>query len=59
MFEGHIAHDLARTKTPLTRIDFDETVNQNLPAAPDYHWALPIPKRELDANENMTQNEGY
>ena len=58
-FEGHIAYDYARCKKALVRTDFDETVNKDIPAAPDYHWALPIPKRELDANENMTQNEGY
>lgn len=59
MFEGHIVYDLARTQTALKRTDFDGTVNQNIPAAPDYRWAMPIPKREMDANPNMTQNEGY
>ena len=58
-FEGHIAYDYARTKKALNRNDFDGTVNQNIPAAPDTHWALPIPKRELDANKNMVQNPGY
>ena len=59
MFEGHIVYDYARTQTALTRVDFDGTVNQNIPAAPDYRWAMPIPKREMDANPNMTQNPGY
>ena len=59
MFEGHYVYDLARTKTPLVRKDFDGTVNKDLPAAPDYHWAMPIPKREMDANPNMEQNPGY
>lgn len=59
MFEGHIVYDLSRTQTALNRTDFDGTVNQNIPAAPDYRWAMPIPKRELDANPNMTQNTGY
>jgi hypothetical protein len=59
MFEGHIVYDLARTQTALKRTDFDGTVNKDIPAAPDYRWAMPIPKRELDANRNMTQNEGY
>ena len=58
-FEGHIVYDYARTMKQLTRTDFDGTVNQNIPAAPDYHWAMPIPKREMDANPNMTQNTGY
>lgn len=58
-FEGHIVYDYARTAKALNRTDFDGTVNQNIPAAPDYRWAMPIPKREMDANINMTQNEGY
>ena len=59
MFEGHIVYDLARTQTALKRTDFDGTVNKDIPAAPDYRWAMPIPKREMDANPNMTQNPGY
>ena len=59
MFEGHIVYDLARTQTALKRTDFDGTVNKDIPAAPDYRWAMPIPKREMDANPNMTQNTGY
>lgn len=59
MFEGHIVYDLARTQTALSRTDFDGVVNQNIPAAPDYRWAMPIPKREMDANPNMEQNPGY
>jgi len=59
MFEGHIVYDLARTKTALNRVDFDGTINQNIPAAPDYRWAMPIPKAELEANPNMEQNPGY
>ena len=59
MFEGHIVYDYARTQTALVRTDFDDVANKDIPAAPDYRWAMPIPKRELDANPNMTQNEGY
>ena len=59
MFEGHIVYDYARTQRALNRTDFDGTVNKDIPAAPDYRWAMPIPKREMDANPNMTQNEGY
>jgi len=59
MFEGHIVYDYARTKTALIRNDFDGTVNKDIPAAPDYRWALPIPKSEMDANPNMVQNQGY
>ena len=58
-FEGHIVYDYARTKTPLVRTDFDGVKNKDIPAAPDYRWAMPIPKREMDANPNMVQNPGY
>ena len=58
-FEGHIVYDYARTKTALARTDFDGVKNKDIPAAPDYRWAMPIPKREMDANPNMVQNPGY
>lgn len=58
MFEGHIAFDYARTNTSLTRTDFDDVNNKDV-AYPSYMWAMPIPKREMDANPNMTQNPGY
>lgn len=57
-FEGHIAYDYARTNTSLTRKDFDEVKNKDV-AFPSHMWAMPIPKRELDANPNMVQNPGY
>ena len=57
-FEGHIAYDYARTNTSLVRNDFDEVNNKDV-AFPSYMWAMPIPKRELDANPNMVQNPGY
>ena len=58
MFEGHIVYDYARCKRSLTRTDFDEISNKDVPF-PSYRWAMPIPKREMDANPNMEQNEGY
>lgn len=57
-FEGHIAYDYARTKTSLVRTDYDGMTNKDVPF-PNYKWAMPIPKREMDANPNMVQNEGY
>lgn len=57
-FEGHIFYDYARCQKSLTRTDFDEVSNKNV-AFPSYQWALPIPRRELEANDNMVQNEGY
>lgn len=57
-FEGHVAYDYARTGTSLRRTDYDGLSNKDIDF-PSYRWALPIPKRELEANPNMTQNEGY
>jgi len=57
-FEGHQLFDLARTKRDLVRVDYDGSVNQNV-SFPDYKWAFPIPTAEMDANENMVQNDNY
>ncbi|MDA3928235.1 MAG: RagB/SusD family nutrient uptake outer membrane protein [Prolixibacteraceae bacterium] len=57
-FEGHQLFDLARTKRSLTRTDYDGAVNKDI-TFPDHRWAMPIPKAEIDANENMVQNDGY
>lgn len=57
-FEGHIAYDYARTKTSLVRTDYDGISNKDIPF-PSEKWAMPIPKREMDANPNMQQNPGY
>lgn len=57
-FEGHQLFDLARTKRELKRTDYDGALNKDIPF-PNYRWAMPIPKTEVDANENMVQNDGY
>jgi len=58
-FEGHIIYDYARTQTSLVRTDYNGTdITKNIPF-PSYMWALPIPKREMDANPNMVQNDEY
>lgn len=57
-FEGQIVYDYARTNTSISRTDFDETKNKDV-TFPSYMWAMPIPKREMDANPNMVQNPGY
>jgi len=57
-FEGHIAFDYARCNRSLTRTDFDDVSNKDVPY-PSYMWAMPIPKREMDANPSMVQNPGY
>ncbi len=57
-FEGQIVYDYARTQTSLVRTDYDGVANKDVPF-PSYKWALPIPKREIDANPNMVQNDEY
>jgi len=57
-FEGHQLFDLARTKRSLTRNDYGGSANKDVPF-PDFKWAMPIIQAEIDANENMVQNEGY
>ena len=60
-WEGHYLYDLARWGKPVIREGGNFALinmNQNV-AFPDYRWALPIPKRELELNENLVQNEGY
>ncbi|MGC9342477.1 MAG: RagB/SusD family nutrient uptake outer membrane protein, partial [Bacteroidales bacterium] len=54
-FEGHLWFDYARTKRASS---ISDRPDQSL-AADSYKWALPIPKRELDVNENLFQNTGY
>ncbi|NHB68718.1 RagB/SusD family nutrient uptake outer membrane protein [Perlabentimonas gracilis] len=56
-FEGHIWFDYARTNRALSRTKSDGSLVSI--ASDDNRWALPIPKRELDVNENLIQNDGY
>ena len=59
-WEGHLWFDYARCNRGMVRTDFTgtNTVNKDIPF-PDYRWAMPISQRELDANENLVQNNGY
>ena len=60
-WEGHYFYDLARWGEALHRDAKDYplcTDNLDVPFPSD-KWALPIPKRELDLNENLVQNPGY
>ncbi len=58
-WEGHLWFDLSRWGKGITRVDYvGDPANQNV-AAHSYMFALPIPKREMDVNENLVQNEGY
>ncbi len=47
-FEGHLLHDLKRTRRPVGTTAFGA---DNL--------VLPIPQREIDTNTNLRQNPGY
>ena len=58
-WEGHLWFDLSRWGKGITRVDYiGDPTNQNV-AAHSYKFAFPIPKREIDVNENLVQNEGY
>ena len=55
-FEGHLWFDLDRTGGSISYSD--ASVTRNIPAG-DKYWALPIPKSQVDINENLKQNPGY
>ena len=58
-WEGHYVYDLARWGNSVTRSAADYplcAMNLNVDF-PGKKWALPIPKRELDVNPNLKQNE--
>ena len=59
-WEGHYFFDLARWNLPVNRdMCYGLTAkNQNIPF-PSYRWALPLPKGELEVNENLIQNDQY
>ncbi|MDR1683666.1 MAG: RagB/SusD family nutrient uptake outer membrane protein [Candidatus Symbiothrix sp.] len=59
-WEGHFWYDLARTGRSVNRTHYSGAeTNRNVPADSKY-WALPINKRELDANPNLAPNNpGY
>ncbi|TDB61382.1 RagB/SusD family nutrient uptake outer membrane protein [Arundinibacter roseus] len=47
-FEGHLIHDLKRTKSNVGSLPYNSP-----------KLIFPIPQREMDANANLQQNEGY
>ena len=59
-WEGHYFFDLARWGMAVNRDACYglQDKNQNIPF-PDYRWALPLPKTELEVNENLIQNDQY
>lgn len=59
-YEGHRFWDLKRRRLPVTRILAEApTPTSATLAAGDYHFLLPIPETELQANSAMVQNPGY
>ena len=56
-FEGHYWFDLGRTAAGAVTYS-DARRPANLDASSKF-WALPIPKREYDVNENLTHNPGF
>ena len=57
-WEGHYIYDLARWGKPVERAEKDYpllTQNHNVPF-PSVKWALPLPKSEIDVNDNLVQN---
>lgn len=55
-FEGHLWFDLDRTGGSISYSDAN--ITRNIDASSKY-WALPIPKSQVDINENLKQNPGY
>ncbi len=47
-FEGHTLHDVKRLEGSVGSLSYDAN-----------NLVYPIPQREMDANENLTQNDGY
>ena len=58
-FEGHYWFDLARLGSSITYSD--ATARGGITGVPSdsKYWALPIPKSQMDVNENLEQNPGY
>ncbi len=61
-WEGHYLYDLARWGQGIDRSDAEDytllNMNHNI-EFPSYRWALPLPRTELEVNDNLVQNEGY
>lgn len=58
-YEGHRFHDLKRRHEDIVRNKVTTLTSPAEMTFPDFMYAYPIPQRELDANENITQNTGY
>jgi hypothetical protein len=59
-FEGHRLFDLGRTGLAMTELQNIPRTNGPAVSLPEIGRAVfPIPNFELDANENIVQNEAY
>ncbi len=57
-WEAQLWFDLGRTGRDMTRTDYGYNVLTSV-AAGSYLWAMPIPLREIQTDENLEQNPGY
>ena len=58
-FEGFRFYDLRRNGLPVQRIASDASADWLTLPATSYKFVFPIPQDEMNANPNMTQNDGY
>ena len=56
-FEGHYWFDLGRTAAGA--VSYSDVRRPGAIDATSKFWALPIPKREYDVNENLSHNPGF
>ena len=55
-FEGHWIHDIKRNKQTIKKVNGNTTLIYTFNSP---KLIFPIPLREIDANKNLVQNEGY
>ncbi|MEH0157646.1 RagB/SusD family nutrient uptake outer membrane protein [Limibacter armeniacum] len=58
-YEGHRFYDLRRTGKSIVRGDVTFETTPTTLVAGDHRFVFPIPESEINANENMTQNDKY
>ncbi|ODS82691.1 MAG: glycan metabolism protein [Cytophagaceae bacterium SCN 52-12] len=57
-FEGHRWFDLVRTGRLVNAVKTENSFSRNAVIEP-FHVLFPIPQREMDANAQLSQNQGY
>ncbi len=57
-FEGHRWFDLVRTGRLIAAVQSETSFSRN-PKIASHHILYPIPQREIDANSELRQNDGY